>query len=544
MVESEEAAAAPAVARPPMWVMKPALSLLWFAGTFVFASFVLLRLRICVADDAYIHGRITDNLLHFGHPWFNPGDRVMSTSSPIWNLLVAGIERMLPSWKPILFIEALSTSVTSLCAVILVRAERAGNRGGWAWATTAQGAVVAGSLCLLIPVAAEQMETAFALGLLVSAVVLLDRWPGFALGLLVVAGFVRYEVVGCLILVVVYLAFQRRLKAQVLLGPALALGAILTWLVWNFHTIVPNTIRAKKLAYITNMLAVSHFAFSANRTLSLVELPLFGALCILLLLSLRSGWRTYCRENALGLLLFTFGAGTWFVYVVSKTFIFDWYRPILLFPLVCGAIVLFVRSGSWLRAGTSLIFVAFACFPGPLFILSAVRNEPRTVPGYSWYARVHTYQAIGSAVNDVCPNARLMSSEIGGLGASFHGYIYDGLGLTDPDALKFHPMRVPEERSSGAFGAIPVGYVMEKQPDVIVSYDQYGEAVLRSAAVRGAYFDRAFPPFLPIDSSPALLRTFQGIRSVHVLVKQNGGCDRDQLYERIARDYASLAPIR
>lgn len=300
---------------------------------------------------------------------------------------------------------------------------------------------------------------------------------------------------------------------------------------------MPNTIRAKRLAYTTNMLAVSHFSFSGNRLLSLLDLSLFGVLCSFLLLSLWRGRRTFYQEHAQGLLLFTFGAGTWFVYVVSKTFVFEWYRPILLFPLACGAILLFVRQGNLLRAGMALSFVAIACFPGPLFVLSAVLNKPWTVPAYSWYARVHTYQAIGAAVNDVCPDARLMSSEIGGLGASFHGYIYDGLGLTNPDALKFHPMRVPEERSSGAFGAIPVGYVMEKRPDVIVSYDQFGEAVLRSVAIRGAYFDRAFPPFLPIDSSAALLRTFQSIRNIHVLVKKNGGCDAGELYERIAEDY-------
>lgn len=213
MVQLEQAPAPTGAGRRAMWVTNPVVSVLLFIGIFGFVLFVLIRLRVCVADDAYIHERITEHLLRFGQPWFNPGERVMSTSSPIWNLLLAGVFTVLPGWYRIPLIEALSTSVTVLCAVALVRATPSGNRDRRAWAAVAYIAVVIASLCLLIPVAAEQMETAFAVALLACAAVLLDRRPGFALAILVVAGFVRYEIVGCLILAVAYLAFQRRLKS-------------------------------------------------------------------------------------------------------------------------------------------------------------------------------------------------------------------------------------------------------------------------------------------------------------------------------------------
>lgn len=97
-------------------------------------------------------------------------------------------------------------------------------------------------------------------------------------------------------------------------------------------------------------------------------------------------------------------------------------------------------------------------------------------------------------------------------------------------------MRVPQERSSSALGAIPVGYVEEKHPDVIVSFDAYAEAILRSPAIREEYGDRVFPPFLPADSSPALIKAF-GDRNLHILVEKGGLCDAGRLYEKVAAAY-------
>ena len=42
-------------------------------------------------DDAYIHLRIVRNFLQHGYAWFNPGERVMATSSPLWTALLAGL---------------------------------------------------------------------------------------------------------------------------------------------------------------------------------------------------------------------------------------------------------------------------------------------------------------------------------------------------------------------------------------------------------------------------------------------------------------------
>jgi hypothetical protein len=128
-----------------------------------------------------------------------------------------------------------------------------------------------------------------------------------------------------------------------------------------------------------------------------------------------------------------------------------------------------------------------------------------------------------------------MTSEIGALGHSFHGYVYDGLGLTNPDALKYHPMKVPQARHSGDVGAIPAGYVNEKHPDVIVSYDTFAEAVLRSSAME-SYIDRAFPVFLPADSLQKL-KDRSAHRALHVMVRVDGHCEASRVQDEVAKVY-------
>jgi hypothetical protein len=128
-----------------------------------------------------------------------------------------------------------------------------------------------------------------------------------------------------------------------------------------------------------------------------------------------------------------------------------------------------------------------------------------------------------------------MTSELGGLGESFHGYIYDGFGLTNPDALRYQPLKIPEERSSGIIGGIPWRYVMDKRPDIIVSYDIYAKGLLNSRVLND-YKDEAFPTFAPPDSSPRLANAF-GDRKLHVMVRIGGRCDALSVEESVATAY-------
>src|ERR1700712_1724280 len=59
------------------------------AGLFLVFAWMLERLSMLVYDDAFIHLRIARNLALTGRAFWNPGERVMATSSPAWTILLA-----------------------------------------------------------------------------------------------------------------------------------------------------------------------------------------------------------------------------------------------------------------------------------------------------------------------------------------------------------------------------------------------------------------------------------------------------------------------
>jgi hypothetical protein len=508
-----------------------------FLAVLVFSAFVLLRLVSCEADDAYIHERISSNLVRFGVPWFNPSDRVMSTSAPVWTLLLAGLMRLAPSHNLVPLIEALAIATVCACGLVLASRALCSSNCGPAAAAVTYVATILFSVCSLLPAGVEQMETPFALAVAVVAIVWLDELPGLSLALLVVAGFTRYELFGLLLFAALYVMLRGKLKSKTLLPPALVFAAIAVWLQINFHAMIPNSVKAKKVVYVMPHRPMSA-TLSPVHMLGQVELALFAVLAFYLVWAARRGVFSPYKKHSAGILLFAFGGALWFVYLVERAFIFEWYRPLVLVPLCLGAVLTVVAAGRlWgsIPAILLILLIMPISIPAGGYLMAALRDRPSSAPGYENAARVHTYLAVGNAIDQACPGATLMTSEIGALGHSFHGYIYDGVGLTNPDALKYHPMKVPQERRSGTVGAIPVGYVMEKNPDVIVSYDTYAEALLRSSAMQN-YVDHAYPIFLPADPLQEL-KARSAHRALHVMVRADGHCDTSRVQQEVAQAY-------
>ena len=172
-------------------------------------------------------------------------------------------------------------------------------------------------------------------------------------------------------------------------------------------------------------------------------------------------WWFYSRDRRArpaGILLAAFGASLGLAYVARKTFIFAWYLPLVWVPLAVGVLLWSNRK----RTGPAVLSVGLtAAMLVPLFgsdlsvLPVAMREPPGNIAGFEESARVHEYRRIGAALYQQCPTGTLMTSEIGGLGWGFRGTILDGAGLGSPEAIRYHPMRVPEERSNGSLGEIP-----------------------------------------------------------------------------------------
>jgi len=172
--------------------------------------------------------------------------------------------------------------------------------------------------------------------------------------------------------------------------------------------------------------------------------------------------------------------------------------------------------------------VVFQLFIIGIIVYSAF-NNPAFYIGFSEGARVRQYVQIGKEIFQQNPESVLMTSEIGGVSYGFRGTIVDASGLASPEAQKYHPMKVPDERSHGGIGAIPVGFVRENNPDIIVSYDIFVESLLQSD-VLDEYTVTKIPLFLEDDRRIAvirmpwtgnILRTLWDIENLYIFTRKN-----------------------
>jgi hypothetical protein len=285
---------------------------------------------------------------------------------------------------------------------------------------------------------------------------------------------------------------------------------------WEYGTVIPNTVAAKSHLYITtHQHVVSVFISSKTR----------AALC----LALGIFWWLYGKDrrhshDPAAILLAGFGVSLGVAYVARKTFIFSWYLPLVLVP-VSMAILLWTNRKDFKRAalGAALagLLLGSSAARDVKLLLAALHGAPGNIAGFPVAARVHAYRRIGAALYGVCPSGVLMTSEIGGLGWEFHGEILDGAGLASPEAIHYHPMRVPQERSTGSLGEIPAGYVRDRHPDLIVSYDILAESALPAARSLG-YIDYSEPLFVREDRAGS--SSLWGARQMHVLVAPDQRC--------------------
>ncbi len=470
-------------------------------------------LRVLAADDSYIHRRIAENLVHTGHAYFNPGEAVMATSSPLWTLLLAINKIFLPSLNLIPLYEAISVGIACYAGILLLGTIIL-DRPKLKWIPVCSVTFLI--WILLLRSSIEQMETPLAVALLLSGIYGVSTRKVWGACFVVLAALTRYEFFSAALLFLAVMVWKKRLSVKSILLASISGGILTGWLWSQYHTLVPNTVRAKDAGY----------AISRSLTLRGLEIRPVTALLIGVGLSvILFTKRGDSRVPMLARLLMIAGCLIALLYIFKRTYIFPWYVPVYLVPLNIGLLLWgFTSTLRSVRFGIFIVicsFIAVSAKGSYEATVAALEGKPwkdtNDVPGL----RVGEYMMLGRAIFDVCPDGTLMTSELGGLGIGFKGKILDGFGLVSPDAIKYHPMKIPEERSSGELGAIPVPFVLEKNPDIIVTYPQYGEDILRRGSQLG-YLELSYPPLLPKDLSN--LGSFYGIPKIYVLVKQGGRC--------------------
>ena len=155
-----------------------------------------------------------------------------------------------------------------------------------------------------------------------------------------------------------------------------------------------------------------------------------------------------------------------------------------------------------------------------LTTLYSIFYKPNVFALFESGSRVKMYLVVGKIINEDYPDAKLLTPEIGGLGYSFTGKIFDAMGLASSDALSFHPMKVPQQRSNGGLALIPPDYVRFIKPDIIVSYDIFAEALLQDD-VSAQYNIITLPAYLPEDAIYSESKTIFGSKYLRIYIQKS-----------------------
>lgn len=480
------------------------------------------RLRALAADDSFIHMRIAHHLLETGHAYFNIHERVMVTSSPVWTLLLALTSHFTPS--ALMALPLVAFSIASACAMTFLIASHYASTFALTPLIRAFYLLLSPALIFLILLQSsiQQMETPLAVALMFAGCYALEKQKDYWLSLFVLAAFTRYEYFVVAICIFAFAAIKKKVSGKALLLASIAAFAGISWLLLQYRTVVPNTIRAKAVGYI-----ITYWDSFAHLGISRTAVALLCVALIAMLLDRATDRAT--SQPSLPNVLVCIGLVLYALYVMRRTFIFPWYPALAMAPTLLGLILgLMTARRVWARTLIAAALIVLLWGPKGIArreVRAFAMNQPwQDVPDY-FSIRVAEYRIVGRSIYQVCPSARLMTTEIGGLGDGFKGEILDGFGLATPSAMKYHPMRVPEERSYGNVGAIPIGFVREAHPDIIVSYDLFAEDMLRKID-RETYSDLVYQPLPPVEMGH--YHQLDEYR-LHILVAKDGACSPEQI---------------
>jgi hypothetical protein len=328
---------------------------------------------------------------------------------------------------------------------------------------------------------------------------------------------------------VLQLSKERGSLLQIFLFSTLGLLPMLAYDLYYFHTILPQSIIAKSTIYsITwlhsltrGVLLAFPVAFYEHPYLFfVVGLVFLVSIWVTSVMILAQNWQTW---QSRWVAVFTVWSVVIFgSYLAGRTLIFEWYTPLFTIPLLlaitlCASPGLFPRNG--MSVGLQWLVFVFDLFLFVQFCYAAILDQGEYVLFESG-ARVKTYLETGKLLYEEYPNATLLTAEIGGLGYTFRGKILDAVGLASPEALKFHPMQVPNERPRGDLGTIPPEYVEDHMPDLIVSFDSFAQALLASS-VASQYNMVKIPVYLPEDFIYAEHDTIWGNKYLRIYVRKD-----------------------
>ncbi len=466
-------------------------------------------------DDAYITFRYARNLLSGEGLVFNPGERVLGTTTPLYTFLLAGLGLFAGGasapfpWLA-LGVNAIADGFSAILLVLIGR--QLGSRlAGW-------GAALAWAIApFSVTFAIGGMETSVYIFLLLSTFwAYCDKRYSLAAFSAMLSLLTRPDA----LILILPLAIDRVILNPMRGGQRLSMKEVSLFLVplslwlvfaWSyFGNPLPQSLSAKNEAYLLAPLSafirlLQHYATPFMGQLSFglpwirIGLVLFPFLALV-------GTQAALRKNAASL---PFAIFPWFyfaAFAIANPLIFRWYLspplPFYFLFILLGIERLLQDFFTWLTEQRPIpvwltgaatgFFVLLA--PGILLLAdweaSPSHGPQRPAPEIAWLELELLYQQAAVELKaEIVGNqgaATLAAGDVGALGYFSNAHILDLVGLNSPQTLNYYPLA--EEAYTEFIYAVPTQLVLDEQPDFIVILEIYGrETLLQSAVFQKIY---------------------------------------------------------
>ncbi|HWA77709.1 MAG TPA: hypothetical protein VG937_35480 [Polyangiaceae bacterium] len=462
---------------------------------FVCAAIAWIALHVALVpylvEDSYIHFRVAQNFAQSGHPYFNVGSAVKTSSSTPWTWLLGALFALAP--QGVALVVAVSACISLAGAVVWVALlATIARRRLAAW----EGALAASVyLAIVQPASVAAMETGLSLLFASLGMRQFARREPNAFLWLALAAMTRLELSVLCIACAALALFTRALpwkRCVFWAACGLVPFALFDW--WQYGTLVPQAFVAKRILHRVPPVAAFSLllpeAVSSEFYFRSAAYSAYATVCVavatLPLGRIAWSWRRL-HEPAPQLLLASSATGIAiaFTYVASRGLVFPWYRPLYFSFLFLSGLV-----GAALSA-RRLPYVALLASAAPFFYeigtsAAAALGRPESARHFLEGARAKHTLAVAAELYREYPGAVAMTSEIGAVGFGFRGRIEDGAGLASPRALSYYPLQVPSERYNSADAPVPLRFLEDVRPGLVIAVDRHLDSIL-AAPVRAEY---------------------------------------------------------
>lgn len=476
------------------------------AALFGLAVFLRLLPGERTIDDAYITFRYAHNLVTGLGFVYNPGERVLGTTTPFFTLLMAGSALVfrtenypaLAVWVNALA-DGLTCALLPLLSYLITGRYRAGMAAGALYAiapfsvTFAIGGMETSVFVLLLMLTAVFYLMERNVWALTAALALLTRPDA-----LIFIGPIGLD---CLIrnLMRVWQARKPSLMAQLVRPTAFFLAPTLLWTLFAtayFGSALPHSIAAKTAAYKlaatdATIRLMQHYGTPFFEQLSFPSAPVRLALIfvyfMLAVLGLWQAFRRNSRSLSINLYPFLYFA----TFAIANPLIFRWYLtpPLPFYFLLILSALAQMADGLYqavarrfkLPPATALFIfalpcLAFAALSARAWVLRPDHGPQQPAPDMAWFKLEQIYTQVGTELApEMKPGSVIAAGDIGALGYFSHATILDTLGLISPQSTSYYPL--PADQLVINY-AISADLIADQKPDYVVFLEVYGRRTL------------------------------------------------------------------